>query len=59
MSTEEKLALLVAAVQRIAIGTSDSLTSRYCVTMLIEVGEEERVEELFSFTNAESDPTLA
>ena len=59
MSKEEKLELLLSALQIIAVSTSDVLTIKYCVTMLIEVGEEDRVEGMYSFAKSELDPTTA
>jgi len=57
MSKEEKLELLLSALQIMAVSTSDVLTSRYCVTMLIEVGEVDRLEEMYSFANSDLEPT--
>ena len=59
MSTEEKLELLLSGLQRIALGTTDELTSNYCVTMMLEVGEVDRIEEIFFLARADNDPTLS
>jgi hypothetical protein len=46
MSPEKKLDLLVQALQIIGRGSTDLLTRRYCVSILIEAGEKDKALEI-------------
>lgn len=51
MSVEEKLELVLSALQTIVVGTTDVLTARYCVIILGEVEDELRLKKLRKFYN--------
>lgn len=51
MSVEEKLELVLSALQIIVVGTADVLTARYCATILGEVEGGQFLKKLRKFYN--------
>ena len=53
MSEEEKLQIVLSAIQLIAVSTSDVLTAKYCVKILEEVEDKQRLDMLREFYDME------